>query len=87
MVQSVAVATPAPGVSTTVPPLAQSVRRRRRANDTRLYTSVVFAVLSIILLIALYMVLTRESERPESPSPELTPASQQEAVASPAANS
>ncbi len=68
MVQSVAIATPTPGVSTGVPPLAQSVRRRRRANDVRLYASAVFVVLSIILLIALVVVLKRQNAAPETPS-------------------
>jgi hypothetical protein len=68
MVQSVAVATPAPGLSTAVPPLAQSVRRRRRANDVRLYASAVFVVISIILLIALVVVLKGQNEPQETPT-------------------
>jgi hypothetical protein len=73
MIQSIAGGQPqvAMGeVSTTVPPLAHSVRRRRQQRDMRLYASAMLAIVSIILLIILAIVFTRGGESSESPARE-----------------
>lgn len=64
------------GVSPSVPPLARSVRRRRRQNDRRLYVSAVLVVVSIILFIVLFVVFQRQGQQAEPTTQEASPAAE-----------
>jgi hypothetical protein len=61
------------GISTGIPPLAQTVRKRRLQNDRRLIFSAAMVVVAIILGILLVMVFRRQGQPEESPAQEASP--------------
>jgi hypothetical protein len=56
-----------------LPPLAQSMKRRRRQNDLSLIFSAVLGVVAIILLIVLFLLFRKQSASDESPGKDLNP--------------
>ncbi len=56
------------GLSASVPPLAQVIRRRRRQNDMRLIASAVLTVSIILLAIALYFVWPSQNAPDPTPT-------------------
>jgi hypothetical protein len=73
VVQTISVAQPQVGagrLSTGMPPLAESVRKRRRRHDARLYASALLVVASVILSIVLAVVFSRGRDVEPEDAPE-----------------